>query len=212
MEKESEDKKDKKKLEEKIDFLITESEKAKLERKRERVLSKIDGLYNVLNTISTFLVGLVISQHVFFNNASSFGLLFSITGIIVSVIFSYIVGFMGMVKDSIENRILSWGLLLTSLPFLGISSLTPFISMGFDIVSVIERVSLGLAIILVLLGVSNKIVTLLEAKLSVIVGQETHEWTKIKKKVIGRVINMTFAIFGVTLLISIIVGLLTGMH
>lgn len=212
MEKETKDKKDKKKVEEKIDFLITESEKAKLERKRERVLSKVDGLYNVLITISTFLVGIVISQHGFFLNSPTFNLFFSITGIIVSVIFSYVVGFMGMVKDSIENRILSWGLLLTSLPFLGISYLLPFISMGFDIVSVLERGTLALAIVLVLLVASNKIVTLLESKLSLIVGQETHEWTKIKKKVIGRVIYMTIAIFVVTLLISIIVGLLTGMH
>ena len=102
----SEAEKDKKQLEEKIDLLIAESEKAKLERKRERVLSKVDGLYNVLIALSTFLVGIVISQHGFFVNASSFGLFFSVVGIILSVIFSYVVGFMGMVKDSLENRIL----------------------------------------------------------------------------------------------------------
>ena len=70
MEKESEDKKGEKTVEEKIDLLIAESENAKLERKRERVLSKVDGLYNVLIALSTFLVGLVISQHGFFVHAS----------------------------------------------------------------------------------------------------------------------------------------------
>jgi len=206
-----EDKKDKKTLKEKIDFLIAESENAKLEQKRERVLSKVDGLYNVLIALSTFLVGLVISQHVFFNNASSFGLLFSITGIIVSLIFSYVVGFMGMVKDSIGNRVLSWGLFLTSVPFLGISSLIPFF-VGNDIANALGRVLVGLAIVSVLLVFSNKTVNFLEAKLSLIIGQETHEWAKIKNKVIQRVIYITIAIFGITLLILLIVELLTGMH
>ena len=77
MEKEPVEKKSKTVLEEKIDFLIAESEKAKLERKKERVLSKIDGLYNVLIALSTFLVGLIISQHGFFVNAFTFSLLFS---------------------------------------------------------------------------------------------------------------------------------------
>ena len=83
--------------------------------------------------------------------------------------------------------------------------------MGFDIVSVIERVSLGLAIILVLLGVSNKIVTLLEAKLSVIVGQETHEWVKIRKNVIFNVGIISTVFFLVTFSISVVVVILIGM-
>jgi hypothetical protein len=199
-------------LDEKVDLLLEESKKAMIERKRERVLSKVDGLYNVLIALSTFLVGLVISQHDFFINASSFGLFLPITGIIVSMIISYVVGFMGMVKDSIENRILSWGLFLTSVTLLGVSSLPPSsFFVGYDIVSGLVRGSLGLAIAFVLIVFSSKIVTFVEAKFSVIVGQETHEWAKIKSKVIWRVIYMSMAIFVITFLISVIVGKLTGM-
>ncbi len=59
----SEEKKRKKTMEEKIDKLITEMDNAKIERKKERVLSKVDGLYNVLIALSTFVFGIIISQY-----------------------------------------------------------------------------------------------------------------------------------------------------
>jgi len=207
----NEDKKGEKTVEEKIDWLIAESEKAKVERKRERVLSKVDGLYNVLIALSTFLIGLVISQHGFFVNASSFGLFVSVSGIILSMIVSYVVGFMGMVKDSIETRILSWGLFLTSVTLLGISYVISFVSMRNDIVSGLERVSVGLVCVYVILGFSSKIVTLVEAKYSLIIGQETHEWVKIRKNVIFNVGIISTVIFLVTFSISVVVVILIGM-
>ena len=53
-------------LEQKIDLLLEETKKAKAERKKERVLSKVDGFYNVLIALSTFAVGILVSQSYYF--------------------------------------------------------------------------------------------------------------------------------------------------
>jgi len=52
----------------------------------------------------------------------------------------------------------------------------------------------------------------LEAKLSLIIGQETHEWAKIKNKVIQNVIFLTSVIFVITFLITVIVGIFAGLN
>jgi hypothetical protein len=210
MSKDNEAEKGRNAIEEKIDLLVAESEKATLERKRDRILSKVDGLYNVLIALSTFLVGLVISQHGFFVKSATFGIFFSITGLVLSMIVSYTVGFVGMIKDSIETRILSWGLFLTSLTILGISYLIPFFT-GNDFLSIFMRTAIGLVIAFVLFVFSSLIVTFLESKLSTIVGQETHEWAKIKKRVTFRVAYISVVIFGVTFLISFFVAIYIGM-
>lgn len=106
-------------IEEKIDFLIEESEKAKIERKRERILSKIDGLYNVLIAFLTFTIGIMVSRYDFLYEVS--GLLVPLMGIVSTMIFSFSIGFRGMVNDSMENRVLAWCLLIVSLVFYSIS-------------------------------------------------------------------------------------------
>jgi uncharacterized membrane protein len=79
--------KEKKTLTQKIDSLITDFEENKQKAKRDRVLSKIDGLYNLFITVSVFIVGLIISQ----NRAvtANIEILFVLLGIIITLIFSY---------------------------------------------------------------------------------------------------------------------------
>lgn len=85
-----------KSLERKIDQLIQDNANSKKEHKREIVLSKVDGLYNVLIAISTFTVGILISQHAYFFNQFSTGFTLSIIGIVISMIVSYAIGLRGM--------------------------------------------------------------------------------------------------------------------
>jgi hypothetical protein len=126
------------------------------------------------------------------------------------MIVSYVVGFMGMIKDSIENRILSWGLFLTSLTLLGVSNLIP-LTAGNDIVSVLVRFSVGLGIVFIIIGFSSWIVTFLEGRISLIVGQETQELEKTRKKVTLRVAYTSVGIFVATFLVSLILAKFIGM-
>jgi hypothetical protein len=111
-------------LKEKVDFLLNRLEESQHEREKERILSKFDGLYNLLITVSTFIIGIIISQH------SAIGMnvfvIFPMTGVVIVMVTSFILGLKGMIiaKDSMENRILSYCLLL-SLPlwYLGLSIL-----------------------------------------------------------------------------------------
>ena len=117
-------------LEQKIDSLLEkETKKAKAERKRERVLSKVDGFYNVLIALSTFVVGNLVSQHDYFFGKFSIGFSLSIIGIVLSMIISYIIGFKGMITDSMENRLISWGLARcgSSIDF----SITPLLALDY---------------------------------------------------------------------------------
>lgn len=68
-----------------------------------------------------------------------------------------------------------------------------------------------MVVVFILLGLSSQIVTLVEVKFSVYIGQKTHEWAKIKSKVTFRVAYMSVAIFLLTLLVSLIVEGLAGM-
>jgi uncharacterized membrane protein len=92
-------------IEEKIDSLING-------RKRERLLSKTDGLYNLFITISTFIVGIFVSQRDFI--APNVIVSFFLIGVILSMIGSFIIGFRGMIRDTIRDRLLAYCLLIST--------------------------------------------------------------------------------------------------
>ena len=106
--------------EDKIDSLLEYLAEAKNERKKDRILSKIDSLYNVLIALVTFSLGVLISQREiifrgYFNALSLF-----VIGAILTLIISYIIGLNAMIKDSFNQRILSWTLFVLSLIYLSL--------------------------------------------------------------------------------------------
>jgi hypothetical protein len=203
------EKKDTKSLEQKIDSLIEEFEKEKQERKRERVLSKIDGLYSLLLALSTFVIGIIISQHDIVIIQGSIGLLFSLVGIILSMIMSFVIGFKGMVNDSMENRILAWCSLSTTLFFY---STIPVI---FLIDFLFGEGTIWTAIAITVIGFlagsfqstfSKRFTRWIETKLTSLLGQKVDVWTKIRK----RVSTYVFSVIGVSVFISIAISELTN--
>jgi hypothetical protein len=95
----------------KIDDLLIAFEENKKERKKETLLSKLDGLYNLLITFSVFALGLIISQKGIM--VTNYLLFYGLIGIIISMVFSFILGVKGMISNSMEYRLLSYCLLLT---------------------------------------------------------------------------------------------------
>jgi hypothetical protein len=100
-------------LEEKVDLLLMKFEESQQGREKERVLSKIDGLYTLLITLSTFIIGIVVSQRAVIE--LNVLLLFPLIGIVVVMIVSFSLGVKGMIRNSMEHRMLAYCLLI-SLP------------------------------------------------------------------------------------------------
>jgi len=178
---------DRKTLERKIDFLIEESEKMKQKRKRDKALSKIDGVFYSLIALSTFISGLIINQLDFLTAKGSQGLLLLMVAVVLSMLFSFIVGFKGMLYDSIENRILAWCLLLVGLVFY---SATLFIYV-IDVILMNKTLAFLVSAVLGLLNglihrfLSEKFTHWVEARLTPLLGQKIDVFGKIKNKILG---------------------------
>lgn len=184
---------DTKKLEEKLDLVIEELNKSRVSRKREHVLSKIDGLYNILIALSTFIIGIIISQRFFGVSDDSFKVLLTLAQVVLTLIFSYAIGFVGMVKDSVDLRILSWGTLLTSFLFVLYVNVIPWEALfatGFWSGALLLPV-VGTIVIFLIMGGAYKIVDVIEAKYTSLIGQKTKGWKKIK-------VNVMFEAFGIS--------------
>jgi len=193
-------------LEEKVDTLIKEFEKARLERKKERILSKVDGLFYVLITLSTFVVGIMVSQHEFVLTNS--WLLFTMVWLVFSMTISFFYGFRGMVVDSLEKRILAWCFLFSTLV-----SYIPF-SIAFYLGEVFGPSALG-ALFSLLCGLLSGLVLVLLSwrfaryfgtRLSTLLGEEIGEWRTIGSKVGNRV----FVGFGIVTFVTIIIKVLSA--
>jgi len=200
--------KDRKTLEEKIDFLIEESEKTKQERKKEKALSRIDGLFYSLITLSTFTSGLIISQHDFLTAKESVGLLFFMVTIVLSMLFSFITGFNGMLYDSMENRILAWCFLLVCLtlyPTILLGSVAKIIFVQNETAVLLSGAVLGIVTSSVLGLVSKKFTNWLEARLSSVLGQKIDVWEKIKRKILSRFLLIYLLSLAVSIAISALV-------
>lgn len=83
-------------------------------REKEQILSRMDGLFNVLITISTFIVGLLITQRTLI--AANIFVSFPLTCVILTLVVSFVIGTVkGVFGKSMYSRLLSYCLLL-SLP------------------------------------------------------------------------------------------------
>jgi len=189
-----------KKLEEKIDSLLKDFEEAKQERKRERTLSKIDGLYNLLITLSTFTIAIIISQ----SKAILTNVLISLPmiGIVFSMIISFIIGVRGMLNNSMENRMLSYCLLLSlSMWYIAI----PTLIIASDYLTTLElRILAGITTI-ALSGLtiifSKFFIQRFEKKFHYLFEQETNVWKKIASKILLYVVVMVVLTIIVTLIL-----------
>lgn len=194
--------KETKTLNEKIDSLLRDFEETKKERKRERTLSKIDGLYNLLITLSTFTIAIMISQ----SKAILTNVLISLPmiGIVFSMIISFIIGVRGMLNNSMENRMLSYCLLLSlsmwyiAIPILIIAS-NNLTTLELQILAAITTIALsGLTIIF-----SKFFIQKFEKKFPYLFEQESNTWKRIALKILFYVIVMLVLTFIVTLVLFI---------
>jgi hypothetical protein len=192
-------------LEEKIDWLIWESKNQKIERKKERIISKIDGLYNVLFALTTFFLGLFVSQYHILSSSLSY-LLFPIIGLVLSMITSYSIGFLAMVRDSIESRILSWGVFLSGLTL----SLTLyfFLDVAFwtgELLQIFSLLIIQFSFLAFFYFLALRFVSFLERKFLNIVGGDSHGWERMKYRVMEKIILASIVNFiGSFLFLSII--------
>ena len=105
--------KDEATLEQKINLLLEETKKAKTERKKERVLSKIDVVYSVIITLTVFIMGIMVNKFDFLVKPT--GLIALLIPFVLTLAYSFLIGFRAMVNDSMDNRVLSWCLLIVSM-------------------------------------------------------------------------------------------------
>jgi hypothetical protein len=189
-------------LEAKIDSLIEGFELAKLERRRENILSKIDGVYNVGIALSSFIVGLLINQRGLLIGVAMGSLPFSLIGVVLSILFSYAIGIHAMIKNSIDYRILSWGLLITGLTY--------FLTFILILVNPQENMGYLFGFLWVFLGlilVPTIFVYLLDRRLSGLLGTEKTKFMSPKFKTRGtEIFTMTVYIFFLDLIISGSIG------
>ena len=193
----------------KVDWLIEESKKAKIERKRDRVLAKIDGLHNVLIALSTFIIGIIITQNKSLIGVNTAGILYSMVGVVLSILFSFVIGFNGMVSDLMEQRVLSWVLLLTcfvSFLVIGLAFVANHF-LGITIWATITSLVLGVILFVIQIFFAKRFTKWLESKLTSLLGEKVDEWGSIKKKVL----NYVFYIIGLSLFVSISIVLLSSL-
>jgi len=94
-------------LEDKIDLLLKGREK-------ERILSRLDGAFNLLITLSAFIVGVFISQRDFI--VTNVSISFPLIAVVFSMVIAFILNFKGMItkeSQSMKYRMIAYCLLLT---------------------------------------------------------------------------------------------------
>jgi hypothetical protein len=127
-------------------------------------------------------------------------------GVVLSILFSFWIGFKGMVGDSMEQRVLSWVFLLTS--FVSYLVIVPaFVAnyfLGITFWATITSLVLGVILFFVQFYFAKRFTKWLESKLTALLGEKVDEWGSIKKKVF----NYVFYIIGLSLFVSIVIALL----
>jgi hypothetical protein len=161
---------------------------------------------NVLIALSTFIVGLIITQNKLLISVDSVAILFAMVGVVTSMLFSFVIGFTGMVRDSMEKRVLSWVLLLTcfvSYMFTMLAFIANYLFRPSIVVSLIS-VLLGAVLFFIQVYFSKRFTKWLESKLSSLLGETVDEWKNIGKKVVSYV----FYIIAISLTVTIIIVIL----
>ncbi len=169
-------------MEQKIELLIEEYKNSKKERKRENILNKLDSLYNVLITISTFALAILISQHFSFNKIP-LGFSLPIIGIILSLLVSYSIGVKAMITDSLKYRLFSWSLLVNCLVY---ASILPFWALNNNVI---------VLLVFFLYVLSPIIPIIIGRKLYPLLGEEKLTSEEIYRNVSPRILYFTSAVF-----------------
>jgi len=197
--------KDPNSLEEKIDCLLRNSESTQRERKGERFLSRVDGLYNVLFTLSIFFIGLIISQRSLI--AINVILLFPTVGVIFAMLIAFGMGLRGMISNLYDIRIFAWSLLFSCLMWI-----LPVVALVIS-APLLNQFSNGLQlttlIVVLLMGIANFILTRrftrwIEKSFSNHLEIKIDVWTKIKRTIMIYVL----VILAIITILTIIIFLL----
>lgn len=200
---------DLRRLEEKLETLIREIQKSQDQNSRDRLFSKIDGLFYVFITLSTFISGLTIANLPSLIRPEMSGLLFPLVLASLSLVTSFTVGFKGMINDSIETRFLAWSLLILCFFTLACFSCTSAIYLALPENNVLRPwlgflggfVSPFFAMLF-----SSKTIHWIEAKFTILLREKIAVWSE---RFSNRVFKYYVAIFLLTLLATIITSEIT---
>jgi hypothetical protein len=196
----AENKADSKTIEEKIDSLINGREK-------ERILSRLDGLFNLSITLSTFIVGIFVSQREFI--ATNVIISFPLIGVVFTMVFSFVIGTVkGVFGKSMKYRMLAYCLLLfLPLWFVAIPILVALSS--YVTTLELQTWTLVATIILSLLTISLSkfFVQSFERKFPSLFEQEINTW----KKIIGWIAVLSFFIVLLSFITTLLVFLAWGL-
>lgn len=193
-------------LEEKVDLLLRSFQGNQAERQKEKILTKLDGLYTLLISLSTFIFGIAISQRVTLGLNTI--LWFPLIGIVVTMILSFILGVKGMIitRESIINRMLSYCLLLSLPIWLVTVPLLMLVSTGLN--------SLELVVVVFLTGFLLSVITFVLSKR--LIGWFMKEFPclfvgedDIYRKVRTKIIPYVTIILGIATIITTIIILVT---
>jgi len=173
------------------------------EREKEKILSKTDAIFYVLITLSTFVIGILISQRnvIGLNIIISFPLL----GIVFSLIISFIIGVHGMINNSMKNRMLAYCLLI-SLPIWYTALPVLFYASKYLSTMELQAGAIVLVIILTILTIlrASAFVRWFEKKFPILFENEINVW----KSISMYIIMFVFLIFVLAFISSLIIVLL----
>ena len=171
---------------------------------RNRILSKFDGLYTVFITLSTFLIGLIISQPNVI--ASNVLISFPLVGLVLCLVSSFVIGVKGMIGDSMEYRIVSYCLLVTLPIWYTVTAILVVISnvlttLEYQIVTLGTIIALSAGTILAAKLFSQWF----EKKFPALFEKEKNIWKKTTLKTVLIVIPVYLVAFVITLIIFFLV-------
>jgi hypothetical protein len=169
----------------KFEQLIERMENAAGVSEKNRLLTKLDGLYTFLISLSTFLIGIAVSQRV------SLGLntilWFPLIGIVVTMVISFILGVRGMIiaREAIINRMLAYCLLLSLPIWLVTVPLLMLISTNLNSLELVGAVFLtGFLLSLVTFFLSKRLITWFTREFPYLFVGEKDLYKKIRTKII----------------------------
>ena len=139
-----------------IDDVLKELRGILREKKRDKVLAKIDSLFFVLVTLATFFSGIAITWH---QTLIQSRMMTPIIGLLATLVCAFMIGFKGMVNDDVDTRIYSWSILFAS-SFWAVGWLAIGISENIYIVLQIQATAqgyLGNLIVGIVTGISQSV-------------------------------------------------------
>jgi hypothetical protein len=188
--------------EDKLDVIYETLNEMKHERAREKILSRTDVIYTVLLTLSTFTIGILISQrNSILTNAP---MLFFLIGVVFSMIASFVVGVSGMIKDEMKKRISAY-CLLVSLPiwYLSLSILMYVGNYLTELEVQITAYILAPILILLTIWALKSFTKRFERTFPLLFEKDSNIWKDISKDVLFYVMAIFVLSFATALIVSI---------